>query len=59
MSESLLYHQGNRELAHDQGAPQRIYEAVRGTNDVASVRRAQLNDAKPVGIVFVAPSMFT
>ena len=40
----------------DQGAPQRVYDGVRGTEDVASVAKPQFNDKKTVAIVFVTPS---
>src|SRR4029078_3967119 len=40
----------------DQGAPQRVYDGVRGLDDVASVAKPQFNDAKTVAIVFVTPS---
>ena len=39
----------------DAGAPQRIFEGVRGLPGVASVGEPQLNDAGTVGIVFVTP----
>ena len=39
----------------DSQAPHRIYNRVQGLEDVASVRKPQLNDAKTVGIVFVTP----
>ena len=39
----------------DQGAPQRIADRVRGTEDVASVNDPQFNDPKSVAIVFVKP----
>ncbi len=39
----------------DAQAPQRIYERVQGTKDVASVGKPQFNDAKTVAIVFVTP----
>ena len=39
----------------DPGAPQRVYEGVRGLEDVASVGEPQFNDAKTVAIVFVTP----
>jgi RND superfamily putative drug exporter len=40
----------------DAGAPQRIYDRVRGLDGVASVGKPQLNDEKTVGIVFVTPA---
>jgi putative drug exporter of the RND superfamily len=40
----------------DTGAPQRIYDGVKGLPGVASVREPQLNDKKTVGIVFVTPT---
>jgi RND superfamily putative drug exporter len=40
----------------DQGAPQRVYEGVRGLEDVASVGKPQFNDKKTVAIVFVTPA---
>jgi RND superfamily putative drug exporter len=40
----------------DAQAPQRIFEAVRGLDGVASVREPQLNDGQSVGIVFVTPT---
>ena len=40
----------------DQQAPQRIFDDVQGTKDVASVRAPQFNDEKTVAIVFVTPS---
>ncbi|HEX5468465.1 MAG TPA: MMPL family transporter [Gaiellaceae bacterium] len=40
----------------DPQAPQRIYDQVRGSEGVASVRKPQLNDAKSVAIVFVTPT---
>ena len=40
----------------DQQAPQRIFDDVQGTKDVASVREPQFNDEKTVAIVFVTPS---
>ena len=39
----------------DEGAPQRIYERVRGLDGVASAGEPQLNDEGTVGIVFVTP----
>ena len=39
----------------DQGAPQRVYDAVRGLKDVDSVVKPQFNKAKTVAIVFVTP----
>jgi RND superfamily putative drug exporter len=39
----------------DRQAPQRIYDDVQGLQDVASVRKPQLNDEKTVAIVFVTP----
>ena len=39
----------------DQQAPQRIFDGVKGTKDVASVSKPQFNDAKTVAIVFVTP----
>ena len=39
----------------DKRAPQRIYRRVQGLEDVASVRKPQLNDEKSVAIVFVTP----
>ncbi len=39
----------------DQQAPQRIFDDVQGTKDVASVRKPQFNDKKTVAIVFVTP----
>jgi RND superfamily putative drug exporter len=44
------------DLNGDQQAPQRIYDDVQGLQDVASVRKPQLNDSKTVGIVFVTPT---
>jgi RND superfamily putative drug exporter len=40
----------------DKQAPERIFDDVQGTKDVASVRAPQFNDAKTVAIVFVTPS---
>ncbi len=40
----------------DTQAPQRIFDGVQGTKDVASVRAPQFNDAKTVAIVFVTPA---
>jgi RND superfamily putative drug exporter len=40
----------------DKQAPQRIFDGVQGTKDVASVRAPQFNDEKTVAIVFVTPS---
>ena len=40
----------------DPGAPQRVYDGVRGLEDVASVGKPQFNDAKTVAIVFVTPN---
>jgi RND superfamily putative drug exporter len=40
----------------DPQAPQRIYEGVQGTEDVASVREPELNDKGTVAIVFVTPA---
>jgi putative drug exporter of the RND superfamily len=40
----------------DEDAPQRVYQRVRGFDDVASVRKPQFNDAKTVAIVFVTPN---
>jgi putative drug exporter of the RND superfamily len=40
----------------DEGAPQRVYEGVRGLEEVASVGKPQFNDAKTVAIVFVTPN---
>ena len=39
----------------DSGAPQRLYEGIRGLEGVASVGKPQFNDAKSVAIVFVTP----
>jgi RND superfamily putative drug exporter len=39
-----------------QQVPQRIYQDVQGTKDVASVRQPQLNKEKTVAIVFVTPA---
>jgi RND superfamily putative drug exporter len=39
----------------DQQAPRRIYNRVRGLEDVASVREPQFNDEKTVAIIFVTP----
>jgi RND superfamily putative drug exporter len=39
----------------DAQAPQKIYEAVRGSEGVARVGEPQLNDEETVGIVFVTP----
>ena len=39
----------------DPGAPQRVYDDVRGLDGVASVREPQFNDKKTVAIVFVTP----
>ncbi|MDQ4030287.1 MAG: MMPL family transporter, partial [Actinomycetota bacterium] len=39
----------------DRQAPQRIYDAVRGSEGVARVGEPQLNDEETVGIVFVTP----
>jgi RND superfamily putative drug exporter len=39
----------------DPGAPQRVYDDVRGLDGVASVREPQFNDDKTVAIVFVTP----
>jgi putative drug exporter of the RND superfamily len=39
----------------DDGAPQRIYEAVRDLDGVASAGEPQLNDEETVAIVFVTP----
>ncbi len=39
----------------DPGAPQRVYEGIRGLEGVASVGKPQFNDAKTVAIVFVTP----
>jgi putative drug exporter of the RND superfamily len=40
----------------DPGAPQRLYDGVRGLEGVASVGKPQFNDAKTVAIVFVTPN---
>src|SRR4249920_1510789 len=40
----------------DTGAPQRVYNGVRGLADVASVAKPQFNKAKTVAIVFVTPN---
>jgi putative drug exporter of the RND superfamily len=40
----------------DPQAPQRIYQDVRGSEGVASVRKPQFNDAKSVAIIFVTPT---
>jgi len=40
----------------DEGAPQRVYDGVRGLDDVASVAKPQFNKAKTVAIVFVTPN---
>ena len=40
----------------DEGAPQRVYDGVRGLDDVASVGKPQFNDKKTVAIVFVTPA---
>src|SRR6187551_470709 len=40
----------------DQGSAQRVYQGVRGLDDVASVAKPQFNDAKSVAIVFVTPN---
>src|SRR5262245_29986573 len=39
----------------DPGAPDRIYNRVKGLSNVASVAKPQLNDEKSVAIVFVKP----
>src|SRR6266545_2362433 len=39
----------------DSRAPQKIHDDVQGLDDVASVRKPQLNDEKTVAIVFVTP----
>jgi RND superfamily putative drug exporter len=39
----------------DKGAPQRVYDGVRGLEGVASAGEPQFNDAKTVAIVFVTP----
>src|SRR5436190_15058837 len=39
----------------DKRAPHRIYRRMQGLEDVASVRKPQLNDEKSVAIVFVTP----
>jgi RND superfamily putative drug exporter len=44
------------DVKSDPGAPQRVYDDVRGLQDVASVGKPQFNDAKSVAIVFVTPS---
>jgi RND superfamily putative drug exporter len=44
------------DLKGDEDAPQRVYQRVRGFDDVASVRKPQFNDAKTVAIVFVTPN---
>jgi putative drug exporter of the RND superfamily len=43
------------DVRNDPGAPQRVYDGVRGLQDVASVGKPQFNDAKSVAIVFVTP----
>ena len=40
----------------DRQAPQRIFDGVQGTTDVASVRKPQFNKEKTVAIVFVTPT---
>ncbi|HEY7196983.1 MAG TPA: MMPL family transporter [Gaiellaceae bacterium] len=40
----------------DQGAPQRVYQDVKGLEGVASVGKPQFNDEKTVAIVFVTPT---
>jgi len=40
----------------DAQAPERVYQDVRGTQGVASVRKPQFNDEKSVAIVFVTPT---
>jgi predicted RND superfamily exporter protein len=40
----------------DERAPQRVYDGVRGLDDVASVAKPQFNKAKTVAIVFVTPN---
>jgi len=40
----------------DQGAPQRIYDGVRGLEGVASANKPQFNKRKTVAIVFVTPT---
>ena len=43
------------DVRNDPGAPQRLYDGVRGLEGVASVGKPQFNDAKSVAIVFVTP----
>jgi RND superfamily putative drug exporter len=43
------------DVRNDAGAPQRLYDGVRGLAGVASVGKPQFNDAKTVAIVFVTP----
>jgi RND superfamily putative drug exporter len=43
------------DVKNDPGAPQRLYDDVRGLAGVASVGKPQFNDAKSVAIVFVTP----
>jgi RND superfamily putative drug exporter len=43
------------DVRNDPGAPQRVYDGVRGLQDVASVGKPQFNKAKSVAIVFVTP----
>jgi putative drug exporter of the RND superfamily len=43
------------DVRNDPGAPQRVYDDVRGLAGVASVGKPQFNDAKTVAIVFVTP----
>src|SRR5262245_48749885 len=44
------------DVKDDPQAPQRIYDRVQGTEDVASVKKPQFNDKKTVAIVFVTPA---
>jgi len=43
------------DVKNDPGAPQRVYDGIRGLEDVASVGKPQFNDAKSVAIIFVTP----
>jgi RND superfamily putative drug exporter len=43
------------DVRSDHGAPQRVYDGVRGLDDVASVAKPQFNKKKTVAIVFVTP----
>jgi RND superfamily putative drug exporter len=44
------------DIRGNQQVPQKIYDSVQGTKDVASVSKPQFNDPKSVAIIFVKPT---